>query len=66
MTDHLGGTYRAEQGLLASLNKPRKKTEKIVPGKRSLAPQSVKTMIVDGKEVPIECVVIIYGPDFTF
>jgi hypothetical protein len=54
MTEHLGGTYRAEQGLLASLNKPRKKTEKIIPGKRSLAPQSVKTMIVDGKEVPIE------------
>ena len=32
----LGGTYLAEQGLLAALNQPRKKTEKVELGQQSL------------------------------
>jgi hypothetical protein len=50
----LGGTYVAEQGLLASLAKPRKRLEKVIPGKRSLAPQAAKTLDENGNEVPLE------------
>eukprot|EP00937_MAST-01D_sp_MAST-1D-sp2_P002575 g2575.t1 len=52
-SESVGGTYRAEQGLLAALAKPRKQTEKIELGGQSLK-FSMTEEDENGRRIPID------------